>query len=54
VLVFVAFGLTEAAGVTFALVRRVREIVWITFGLWALAMEGRVTAPAEPCDRPPA
>jgi len=54
VLVFVAFGLTEAAGVTFALVRRIREIVWIAFGLWALAMEGRVSAPAEPCDRPPA
>jgi len=54
VLVFVAFGLTEAAGVTFALVRRVREIVWIAFGLWALAMQSRVAAPAEPCDRPPA
>ena len=54
VLVFVAFGLTEAAGVTFSLVRRIREIVWITFGLWALAMEGRVAAPAEPCNRPPA
>src|SRR6266571_856561 len=54
VLVFVAFGLTEQAGVTFALVRRVREIVWVAFGLWVLAMEGRVAAPAEPCDRPPA
>src|SRR2546426_12156751 len=45
VLVFVAFGLTEQAGVTFALVRRLREIVWVAFGLWVLAMEGRVTAP---------
>ena len=54
VLVFVAFGLAEAAGVTFALVRRVREIAWIAFGLWVLALEGRVAAPAEPCDRPPA
>jgi len=54
VLVFVAFGLTEQAGVTFALVRRLREIVWVAFGLWVLAMEGRVAAPAEPCDRPPA
>src|SRR2546422_4636385 len=53
VLVFVAFGLTEAAGVTFALVRRVREIIWIAFGLWALAMQSRVAAPAEPCDPPP-
>jgi len=54
VLVFVAFGLTEAAGVTFSLVRRIREIIWIAFGLWALAMGGRVAVPAEPCDRPPA
>jgi len=23
-------------------------------GLWALAMEGRASAPAEPCDRPSA
>src|SRR2546422_10146731 len=50
VLVFVAFGLTEAAGVTFALVRRVREIVWIAFGLWALAMRSQVDVPAVPCD----
>ena len=54
VLVCVAFGLTEAAGVTFAVVRRLREIVWIAFGLWALAMQSQVAAPGEPCDRPPA
>ncbi|HEV8243514.1 MAG TPA: hypothetical protein VGQ07_05935, partial [Nitrospirales bacterium] len=53
VLVFVAFGLTEAAGVTFAIVRRIREIFWIAFGLWALGMQNRQAAVVEPCDRPP-
>lgn len=54
VLLFVAFGYTEAAGVTFAIVRRFREIVWIAFGLWALGLQGRSLSPPEPCDRPPA
>jgi uncharacterized protein (TIRG00374 family) len=53
VLLFVAFGYTETAGVTFAVVRRIREIVWIAFGLWALGLQGRSLAPAEPCDRRP-
>jgi putative membrane protein len=42
VLLFVTFGYTEAAGVTFALVRRIREIFWIAFGLLALAAYNRV------------
>jgi uncharacterized protein (TIRG00374 family) len=54
VLLFVAFGYTEAAGVTFAIVRRIREIVWIAFGLWALGMQNRSLPPPEPCDRAPA
>jgi putative membrane protein len=53
VLLFVAFGYTEAAGVTFAIVRRIREILWIAFGLWALGMQNRSLSPPEPCDRPP-
>ena len=52
VLLFVAFGYTEAAGVAFAIVRRLREIVWIAFGLWALGMQNRSSSPPEPCGRP--
>ncbi len=53
VLLFVAFGFTEAAGVTFAIVRRIREIVWIAFGLLALAAENRRAVAADECGRPP-
>ena len=53
VLVCVAFGLPQATGVTFAIVRRIREIFWIAFGLWALGMQNRQATVAEPCDRPP-
>ncbi len=52
VLLLVAFGFTEAAGVTFAIVRRIREIAWIAFGLWALGLQSRSLAPPEPCGRP--
>lgn len=54
VLLFVAFGYTEAVGVTFAIVRRIREIFWIAFGLWALGLQNRSLSPPEPGDRPPA
>ncbi len=54
VLLLVAFGYTEAAGVTFAIVRRLREICWVAFGLLALARENRRAASPDPCDRPPA
>src|SRR5437016_7371289 len=52
VVLFIAFGFTEAAGVTFAMVRRLREIFWIAFGLGALGLQSRALAAAEPCDRP--
>lgn len=49
-----AFGYTEAAGVTYAIVRRIREIFWIAFGLLALAAENRrAVAVAHECGRPP-
>lgn len=41
VLLFTAFGYSSAAGVTFAIIRRAREIIWIVVGLIALAMENR-------------
>lgn len=53
VLLFVTFGYTEAAGVTYAIVRRIREIFWIAFGLLALAAENRrVVAAADESGRP--
>jgi hypothetical protein len=53
VLLLVAFGYTGAAGVTYAIVRRIREIFWIAFGLWALAAENRrVVAAPDECGRP--
>ena len=39
-LVLVAFGYTELTGITFALLRRVRELVWIALGLGCLAALG--------------
>jgi uncharacterized protein (TIRG00374 family) len=39
-LVLVAFGYSELAGITFALLRRVRELVWIAIGLGCLASLG--------------
>lgn len=54
VLLFVAFGFTEAVGVTYAIVRRIREIFWITFGLLSLAAENRrAAAAADEGGRPP-
>lgn len=40
VLLFLAFGLTEAVAITFSLVRRARELLWIGFGLLALSFLG--------------
>ncbi|MFQ5992950.1 MAG: hypothetical protein ACE5NA_10990, partial [Nitrospiraceae bacterium] len=40
VLLLLAFGFTEVAGITFALLRRVRELVWIVIGLLSLAALG--------------
>ena len=36
-----AFGYSDVTGITFALLRRFRELVWIGIGLAALAMLGR-------------
>jgi len=46
---FVALGLTGADGVTFGLVRRCRELVWVGVGLalFAAMRRGPITA-AEP------
>ena len=35
-----AFGYSGVTGMTFALLRRFRELVWIGIGLWCLAMQG--------------
>ncbi|HKW85810.1 MAG TPA: lysylphosphatidylglycerol synthase transmembrane domain-containing protein [Nitrospiraceae bacterium] len=39
-LLLVAFGYSELTGITFALLRRVRELVWIAIGLLCLAVMG--------------
>lgn len=36
-----AFGYSDVTGITFALLRRFRELVWITIGLLCLAMVGK-------------
>jgi uncharacterized protein (TIRG00374 family) len=40
-LLFTAFGYSEITGLTFALLRRFRELVWIGVGLGCLALIGR-------------
>ena len=51
-LVLVAFGYTELTGITFALLRRVRELVWIAIGLGCLAaLGGRKVAVSEEVSR---
>jgi hypothetical protein len=39
-LVLVAFGYSDVTGITFALLRRVRELAWIAIGLACLAALG--------------
>jgi uncharacterized protein (TIRG00374 family) len=41
-----AFGYSDVTGITFALLRRFRELVWIGVGLLCLAMQGRRVVPA--------
>jgi uncharacterized membrane protein YbhN (UPF0104 family) len=36
-----AFGYSDVTGITFALLRRFRELVWIGIGLLCLAMVGK-------------
>jgi hypothetical protein len=43
-----AFGYSDVTGITFALLRRFRELVWIGIGLVCLAGIGK----ARNCDRP--
>jgi uncharacterized protein (TIRG00374 family) len=51
-LVLVAFGYSELAGITFALLRRVRELVWIAIGLGCLAaLGGRKAVTSEDVSR---
>ncbi|HZS11084.1 MAG TPA: hypothetical protein VFA38_02470, partial [Nitrospirales bacterium] len=51
-LLLLAYGYTELNGITFALLRRVRELAWIVIGLVCLTWVGRGGAadeiPAEP------
>jgi uncharacterized protein (TIRG00374 family) len=50
----VAFGYAEEVAIAFAIVRRLREIFWIGFGLLALTVENRRVYQADPFGRPPA
>jgi uncharacterized membrane protein YbhN (UPF0104 family) len=40
-----AFGYSDVTGITFALLRRFRELVWIGIGLLCLAMVGKARIP---------
>ncbi|MGH7166397.1 MAG: lysylphosphatidylglycerol synthase transmembrane domain-containing protein [Nitrospiraceae bacterium] len=46
-LLLVAFGYSDVTGLTFALLRRLRELVWIGIGLVCLAALGGKAAPAQ-------
>jgi glycosyltransferase 2 family protein len=41
------FGYYDVTGVTFALLRRFRELVWIGLGLLCLALIGRRSVPIQ-------
>jgi uncharacterized protein (TIRG00374 family) len=41
VLLLIGFGYSELTGILFALVRRIRELIWIAIGLTCLAVVGR-------------
>ena len=43
-----AFGYSDVTGITFALLRRFRELVWIRLGLLCLALVGGRAAVLEP------
>ena len=44
-LLLMAYGYSDVAGITFAIVRRVRELVWIIIGLICLAALGGFREP---------
>ncbi|MBH0201822.1 MAG: flippase-like domain-containing protein [Nitrospira sp.] len=46
-LLFQAFGYSDVTGITFALLRRFRELVWIGVGLLCLAMVGKGRVPRD-------
>ena len=50
---FSAFGYVDTMGVTFAVIRRMREIFWIAFGLFALAVQNRHLYRSDEHGRPP-
>lgn len=45
ILLFLAFGFSEVDGMTFSVVRRIRELLWITFGLVSLTRYGMKLIP---------
>ena len=45
-----AFGYSDVTGITFALLRRFRELVWIGIGLLCLTVVGKVAPPPESPD----
>jgi glycosyltransferase 2 family protein len=45
-----AHGYSDVAGITFAILRRVRELVWIVIGLICLAALGGVREPISVAD----
>lgn len=47
-LLLMSFGYSEVAGIAFALIRRVREILWIVFGLVCLMLLKNQDTPLEP------
>jgi hypothetical protein len=53
VVFFEAFGLGAAAGLSYVLVRRLREITWAVVGFLALGVSGRAAMRA-PAEHPPA
>jgi uncharacterized membrane protein YbhN (UPF0104 family) len=46
-MLLLAFGHTEVTGMTFALLRRFRELVWIGIGLLILAIMGKHGSPSD-------
>jgi uncharacterized protein (TIRG00374 family) len=47
-LLLMSFGYSEVTGITFALIRRLREILWILFGLVCLMLLKNQDSPSEP------
>jgi uncharacterized membrane protein YbhN (UPF0104 family) len=52
VVFFEAFGMSAAAGLSYVLVRRLREITWAVVGFLAMGVSGRATMRA-PAEAPP-